>query len=260
MHRLKMLIENCCNNDVGDSMKSDGKIIAFLLVGLAVLPGCLQVPVYKIKPLTDLHTHFSYSEIKNNIVFQVRQLADTEIEHLFDGRAIELLKSVTVLHCSIHNLSKTNYIFSVDNNHFSALSSNQIIRLLKTSSTGRIATGTFGGIGTAMTATGAFLGCLVLIEPMFLVAAPYAVIFGVPLVTTIFALPFFGKAIKSAVMNHRIKKDLNNKIITSNMLIPSGDVISGLMFIKSTDYTPEFSLMVHEQHNQTNKIVFDVIL
>jgi hypothetical protein len=244
-------------------MKSNGKIIAFLLVGLAVLPGCLQVAVYKIKPLTDLHTHFSYSEIKNNIVFQVRQLADTEIAYLFDDRAIELLKSVTVLHCSIHNLSKNNYIFSVQNDDFSPLSSNHIIKLLKTSSTGRVATGIFGGIGTAGVASVALVGWFFLTNVVFTTFirhAAYGIAFGAPLITTIFAVPFFGKAIKSASMNRRIKKDLNNKIITSNMLIPSGDVLSGLMFIKSTDYTPEFSLMVHEQHNQTNKIVFDVIL
>ncbi len=241
------------------------KNIGFLLAGLLVLPGCLNVPTYKSKSLRVLHNNFSYRQMTNNVVLQAGRLTTYDIEYLFGTRAEQLLCSTEIIHCSIHNLSKHDYVFSTHDQNFSSLSAEQTARLIKTSSTCRIATGIFGGIGISAATNGTIIGgaiaCMALgLVPSFLgLAAPYAIVFGLPLVAIVGALPFFGKAAKSMIMNRRIKKDLRSKILTDT-IIKSGDTYEGLIFVKSSDYSPQFDLTVHEKGNVQNSITFDVDL
>src|SRR5258708_37613205 len=74
------------------------------------------------------------------------------------------------------------------------------------------------------------------------------------------ALAFFGTSIKSIVMNSRIKKDLAEKVLHEKVIINSGEQYEGLIFVKSSDYTPQFAVTLHEQDNMKNSIVFDVDL
>src|SRR5690606_10355437 len=111
-----------------------------------------RVPTYKSKSLSILQNNFTYREIKNNIVVQSKRLTEEEVCYLFDVRAQELLKSVEIIHCSIHNLSSQDYVFSPHNEGFSPLSVNEVMRLIKTSSIGRMATGIVGGTGISLSA------------------------------------------------------------------------------------------------------------
>lgn len=242
-------------------MKINGKIIGFVLAGLVMLPGCLRVPTYKAKPLNVLNNNFAYREIKNNIVFQAKCLAHGEIYYLFGERTKELLKSTEIIYCSVHNISNQDYIFSLKNKHFSPLSVPQVTQLIKTSSAGRLATGIAGGTGISVVANGLFAGglCLWLGGYAGLVI-PYQLIFGVPIAFTFGSLIFFGKGIKSMIMNSRIKKDLNEKMLQDNVIIKSGDKHDGLIFVKASDYTSHFTMMMHEKNNHKNRIVFDVDL
>ncbi len=236
------------------------KSIGFLLAGLLLLPGCLNVPRYKSQSLQTLPNNFTYWGMEDNVVLQSKRLTVEEIEHLFGVRAEHLLPSVEIIHCSIHNLSRKNYIFSAQNQDFTSLSVHQVTRLIKTSSTGRIATGIFGGIGISAVSNGAVIGAAAVLIPALSVAVPYAVIFGLPLMAIVGGLPFYGKAIKSMVMNHRINKDLQNKMITTDVIIKSGDKYEGLIFVKTADYSPQFNLTMHEKWNVQNSITFEVDL
>jgi len=241
-------------------MKLNGKSVGLLLAGLVLLPGCMRVPSYKPKSLQSIGG-FTYRSIEKGVVLQAKCLTEEEIYSLFDDRAKELTESVEIIHCSIHNLSKQDYIFSPKNKNFAPLSINEVTRLIKTSSVGRIATGIVGGMGISLSANVLFLGgvCL-LVGPMGCVIVPGQLIFGLPIAFTIASLPFFGKAGKSIVMNHRIKKDLKEKMFHKKVVIKSGDTREGLIFVKKSYYQPDFAMTLLEKNNQNNKLIFDIDL
>ena len=127
----------------------------------------------------------------------------------------------------------------------------EVKRLIKTSSAGRWAIVE----GIYVLANSPVLLCSYF---LYTPSIPYALIFGLPIAVNIIASLFIGKTIKSAIMNRRISKDLKEKIFRNNMIIKSGDKYEGLIFVKSSDYTPQFSATVREKDNRKNKIVFDV--
>lgn len=49
-------------------------------------------------------------------------------------------------------------------------------------------------------------------------------------------------------------------MIPKEVIIKSGDHYEGLVFVKSSDYTSQFSVTMHELHDNKNKIVFNVHL
>lgn len=243
----------------------NNKALGLALAGLILLPGCLHVPTYKAKPLKDLNDNFVYREIKNNIVFQAKCLTHGEIYYLFGDHTKELLRTTEIIYCSIHNLSNQDYILSLKNQNFSPLSSNTIKQLLKTSSSGRLAT----GVGAVGTAYALFLGSVFNVPGLmgaYIVGThiafgiPHLLVFGPPIVFIIGALPFFGKGIKSIIMNNRINRDLNEKMLNDNAVIKSGNTLSGLIFVKASEYKPQFNLMLQEKSNLKNKIIFDIDL
>lgn len=236
------------------------KKLGLLLAGLVMLPGCMSVPTYRAKSLNVLSNDFTYRQTKNNVVLRAKRLRSTEMYSLFGMRVEKLAAYVEIIHCSIHNLSDQDYIFSVKNKEFQILSVHDALQLMSTNSAGRLATGVAGGIGISTTANGLFIIGMCSVFPHFAIAAPYALIFGFPLVAIIGALPFFGKGIKSMVMNERIEKDLQNKMITGDKVVYSGDKYEGLIFVESSDYTPCFNMTVREERNPKNTMTFDVDL
>ena len=241
-------------------MEITKKMIGFLLVGLVLLPGCMSVPTYRAKSLNVLPNDFAYRETKNNVVFRAKRLRSAEIYSLFGMRVEKLAAYVEIIHCSMHNFSNKDYIFSAENKEFQSLSIHDALQLMSTSSAGRLATGVASGIGVSSTTNGLFIIGMCSVFPHFAIAAPYALIFGFPFVAIIGALPFFGKGIKSMVMNERIEKDLQNKMITGDMIVYSGEKYEGLIFVKFSDYKPEFTVTIHEENKESNSITFDVNL
>ena len=248
----------------------NNKVLGFALAGLVFLPGCLRVPSYKAKPLHTLNDNFVYREIKSSIVFQAKCLTHGEIYYLFGDHTKELLRTTEIIYCSIHNLSSQDYGLTLKNQNFSPLSMRNIKKLIKNN--------TANGFKEAAIASGGSYGVLaipIIVLRLLIKATPttavatvanaYATIFNLiylcgilPVVAIVVAMPFLGKAIKSMIMNHRITKDLNEKILHDNTVIKSGTVREGLIFVKNSDYNPQFNVMMQEKNNHHNKIVFDV--
>lgn len=260
-------------------MMINNKALGFALAGLIVLPGCLHVPTYKAKSLKNLNDNFVYREIKNNIVFQAKCLTHGEIYYLFGEHTQALLETTEIVYCSIHNLSGQEYVLSLKNENFSPLPMGDIKKLIKTSSIDRLGSVPLffmAGSGIALTTIGtitlASKGCAGLLTcPFFLwwYAGIWVVALGglssgmhtffttSILSCTVIPLVFFGKSI---VMNHRISKDLKEKMLRCEEFIKSGDMREGLIFVKAPDYNHQFSVMMQEKNNSRNKIIFDVNL
>jgi hypothetical protein len=239
------------------------KKIGLLLAGLVLLPGCVSVPRYKAKPLNTLCNDFTYREItKNNVVLQSRLLTNRAIQYLFEERAEELLGSVKVIHCSIYNISNQDYVISAKNKNFKHLSANEVAQLLKTSTTARMALTTgIGGVVCILPNELFLAPALLSFFPLYLMPASIVVYSCVAAVAVVTPFVFFGKAIKSAVMNGRIKKDLQKKMLyKKDEVIKSGEKYEGLIFVKIADYKSVFTVTMYEKNKAKNTITFDVKL
>lgn len=239
------------------------KKIGLLLAGLVLLPGCVSVSRYRAKPLNTLCNDFTYREItKNNVVFQSRLLTNRAIQYLFEGRAEGLLGSVKVIHCSIHNISSQDYVLSAKNKNFQHLSVHEVAQLLKTSTAARMAlTAGIGGAVSLLPNEFFLMPALLSYFPLYLMPASIVAYSCVAVVAVVTPFVFFGKTIKSAVMNGRIKKDLQEKMLyKKDVVIKSGEKYEGLIFVKASDYKPEFTVIMHEKNKAKNTIIFDVNL
>jgi hypothetical protein len=78
------------------------------------------------------------------------------------------------------------------------------------------------------------------------------------LFSTIMGYIGIGTGIKSAVINRRITKDLKTKTLHDTVVIKSGGHYEGIIFVKATDYKPQFNITMHEKNNAKNSVIFDV--
>lgn len=240
-------------------MKSKRSVWGLFLAVLVLLPGCLHVPTYQCKPLKNVSAAFTCRGVKNNVIVQAKRLNKEEIYSLFDTRNHELDKALEVIYLSVDNFSNVRYALSPKNIDLSMLSRQKIVHLMKTNS----ATGVVGGVGGVIVVGGTFLGIF------------WAALCGVGLTSEGSILAVLGScvvlaaaslaagvthSIKSMIMNKRIKKDLKAKTLHDKVIINSGDQYEGLIFVKSSDYNPQFTVTMHEKDNAKNSITFDVDL
>lgn len=242
-------------------MNCNKSFFGLFLALLVVLPGCMKVPTYRKQSLGLIRENYESQNIHNDIIVHAKHLTYEELYSLFGVRAKRLARSVEVVYVSICNVSSHNYIFSVACNTFTPLPYADVVKLMKTSTVGRCATGIVGGAGISAAANGLFVtGVMAILQPPSAIWIPYALVFGIPIAFVIGALPFCGKSVKSAIMNRRIKKDLREKLLPDNLVINSGDQCEGLIFVKASDYTPKFNVTMHEKGNTKNSVTFDVDL
>lgn len=250
-------------------MKLNGKSIGLLLAGLVLLPGCMRVPSYKPKSLQSISSDFTYRGVEKSVVLQAQCLTKDEVYFLFGDRAKELLESVEVIHVSVHNLSTEDYILFSDAMSIIQIPYSDILRSIQTRSTDHLKKA--GKVGGAVYGTLSAL-TLSFFAPKMIFSTHYkSVLVGFyccthamgvvwPIVAGLTVLPFIGKAIKSAIMNGRINKDLHEKMLHKDVIIKSGEKYEGLIFVKKADYRPHFTIDLINQLYTDNKIVFDVDL
>jgi hypothetical protein len=228
------------------------KKIGILLAGLMLLPGCMHVPAYKAKPLTTLRNDFMYHETKSNIVLRAKRLTYDDNHYFFNARGKYINNSFAVIYLSVHNLSSSFYQISPTDINDVIVSSEKVIKKLKTNSGTRLA----GGI---ISVSEALLSLLFGAGDNFMGGPSLIILIGFPIGIGLGCV-FLGDALKSRIMNTRIKKDLEEKIFDKDVIIPSGDKYEGLIFVKTTDYKPQFSVVLHDKTNAKNAVAFDVNL
>ena len=240
-------------------MKNNKSFFGILLAVLVLLPGCiLHVPSYRRQPLRMIRENFTYSGSENNVMLRAKLLNEVDKEDLFGDRigAIEG-GQFKVVYLSIHNLSDKNYSIMPHSIDLRQISCSRVIGLMKkTSSVGRLTAYVFGGIASkelfVLAASASFASANVI--ALSVVASTVGV--GLEVISLIGLF----RGIKSIVMNSRIAKDIKEKTLHEKIIINSGERYEGLIFVKSSDYTPQFAVTMHENNNMKNSISFNVDL
>jgi len=240
------------------------RFFGIFLAGLVLLPGCMHVPAYKCQPLQSMNEHCVYRGVEKNVIVRAKVFSQDEKKYFFNNYARN--DGQSVIYFSIHNLSRLDYVFSGNGICIKQIPYQEVIESMKkTSSRSRFVGGSMSA-GVALPATGwacaAFIGSATVKCP---ITAAVAMVIGFAM--SIVAVPFlvFGTAflvqgIKSITVNNRIKRDIAEKIMDEPVVIPSGGQYEGLIFVKVSDYTPQFTLVLQEKDAVNNTITFNVDL
>lgn len=241
------------------------KKIGLLLAGLVLLPACVQVPVYRGRPLGSMDNTHDYRESKNGMIVRIKRLTSYDKSDLFGEYAKKLScsnKPVEVIYCSFHNLSATSYVLPLAGIDLAMIPSKKIVRLMQTNVAGRLAS--FGAtclVGASLMVVslwgflwtaceGNDLGRILLFSGIG--GTTISAIHGSKQASSV------DDAIKA---NEHIAKDLKVKILSEEAtILQPGDKHEGLIFVKSADYASQFKVILHEHVNRNNKIAFDVDL
>src|SRR5579872_552117 len=232
-------------------MNYNKPFFGLFLAALVLLPGCiLHVPSYHRQKLRLVRDNCTYSGIEKNITLQAKLLTENDKQDLF-GKHIGHIEGddIKVIYLSIHNLSDKDYFFTSDCIDLKQLSSRNIVKAMKkTSSIGRLVlfhvTSSINPLSFIDHSNPFFIPVAICVSPVFLVTSLIGLIQG----------------IKSVVINTRVRKDIEEKIIHEKVIIRSGDHYEGLVFVASPDYIPYFSVLMHEERSIDNYITFDVDL
>lgn len=244
------------------------KIGLLLLAGLVILPGCYRVPQYRSKSLRFLgDSSDGYRESKNGFIARVKRLTNYDKKELFGQYSKKLDRYVNgpieVVYVSFHNLSSQVYLLPSAGIDLEIIPHQEIEKLMKTSTAARIA----GSVGSYFAmAMGGFLGWSGSLVTIMAHNAP-AWAFLIPLVGVSSAIAGFvyyckyAQSIEQSLKaNKHIKDDLEDKTLLEGIIIQAGDKYEGLIFVKSSDYTPQFNVTMHEQNNRHKKLIFEVDL
>jgi hypothetical protein len=136
---------------------------------------------------------------------------------------------------------------------------------MKTSTGAAIAKGAASGGITAISGTATFMTALVVLgasfdHPKMGLVLVYAGIHGLPILFLAGFVPYLGKAIKSAVMNGRLKRDLRKKIIDKEVVIKAGHSYEGLLCVASSEYSPQFNLILQSMDSARQPLIFPIEL
>jgi len=245
-------------------MKNSMRFFGIFLAGLVFLPGCMHVPAYQCQPLRSLDEHCVYRGVEKNVIVRAKVLSQDEKKYFFNNYARN--NDYSVIYLSIHNISGLGYVFSGNGIGIKQISYQEVIESMKkTSSRSRYIGGSMSA-GVALPATGcataaligfaitdcgkAALACILIGFGASIIAVPFIA----------FGTAFFAQGIKSTIMNNRIKRDIAEKIIDEPVVVPSGGQYEGLVFVKASDYTPQFTLALQEKDAVNNTITFNVDL
>jgi hypothetical protein len=195
---------------------------------------------------------FTYRGTEKNVIMRAKELSWRDKYYLF-GDHSDLIEDdkFQVIYISINNLSNTHYVLSPGLVGLKQVPCRAVAKAMKkTSSIGRLAVYyLFGGVPI----------------PLYVVAANGGSVLLATASTLSFGLGVIGliglaQGIKSIVMNTRVRKDIEEKILDKKRIIHSGQQYDGLIFVKASDYHPTFAVTMHEKNNADKTITFDVDL
>lgn len=251
-------------------MKNYKGFLGLFLAAMVFLPGCMNVPTYKLRSLQSVSDHCTYRGVQKNVVMRAKDLSPAEKTYLFNGRSELIDDELHAIYLSIHNLGNTPYTFSYDDIQVRQVKSGDISRSMKkTSSVGRLCgSALFAYPSLPIVTVFAVVGVArVEIVPIMIACCGSLIaggmiggIVALGIIGSGISLAFLAQGIKSIVMNRRMHKDLREKTLHEPVVIKSGEQYEGLIFVKSSDYQSEFTIAMHEKGKAKNTIAFDVNL
>lgn len=241
---------------MGVMMKSNKSFLGLFLAVLVLLPGCMHVPTYQRKSLQSVSDHCTYRGAEKNVTMRAKLLSRADKSALFGSRSTLIHDNdLQVIYVSIHNLSSVHYLSSPSDIDLAMIPYHDVAQLIKTSSVSGLVRGVAFSVISAVAPAGAMAFGMLMQLPVLCYGT-----LAIGVVSAGVALTFFGTSIKSIVMNSRITKDLAEKTLHGLIVISSGEQYDGLIFVKSSDYNPQFSVTMHEKDNKNNTVTFDVDL
>ena len=229
-------------------MNYNKSFTGLFLAALLSLPGCiLHVPSYQVQRLRLIRDDVTYNETEKNVTLGAKLLTEEDKNDLF-GEHIGALEDndCHIVYLSVHNLSDKSYVLTSGRIGLEQLALRDVVKLMKkTSSIGRLSVWYFSSVPPAVVAS-------LVHDP--LIIAPISIGFGIT------GIIGFVQGIKSIIMNGRVKKDIEEKIVPKKVIIKSGARYDGLMFIESSDYKSQFNVQLREVDQRKNVILFDVDL
>ena len=241
------------------------KKMSLLLAGLVILPGCIRVPEYNRRSMRFIDESCNYHEVKNSVAIRAKRLTENNKKEIFGESSNQLSKpkngSIEVIYVSLHNLTKNTYFISSAGIGMSVMPYSDVVPLMKTSTVGRVA-GMFALFYGSSIATPALLAGGIF-------AAAHGVIVGIPItiagcalgVASLATLFKHQSSVRHSVkMNNRITSDLAQKTLFEGAILEPGDKYEGLLFVRSCDYTPRFTVSLIQQYHPDKKLIFDVDL
>jgi hypothetical protein len=240
---------------MGALMKNNIKFLGLFLAALVLLPSCMRIPTYRSQPLRSASADFTYRGIENNVILQAKRLSEGDIQQIFGEQGQELSKSLDVIYLSAHNLSSISYVFPVASIDLAMVPYKDVAEVMKTN--------THRGFADGIVCAGATCATVYPAALSLMLSGPIAIVYGGFASGAIIgglSLAYFGKSIKSMIMNKRLTKDIEAKIFDKAIKLNSGEQYDGLIFVKKQDYTPTFSVKMHEQDIIDSTITFDVEL
>jgi hypothetical protein len=212
------------------------------------MPGCiLHVPSYRRQPLKIMRDGCLHNDSGRDVTVRVKKLNRDDKRELF-GEHIGKIKDskFKVLYLFINNFSDKDYIFTPDCVELKQVSCRDVVKSMKkTNSIGRLslyAAFSINPLAFMSSQNPAVIPVAICVVPFFAVMSCIG----------------FAQGVKSVVMNKRVRQDLEEKIAHEKITIHSGGHYEGLIFVKSADYKPQFSVTLHEKDNTKNSIIFDV--
>jgi hypothetical protein len=236
-------------------MNCNKSFFGLFLALLVVLPGCIRVPNYTRRSFVLVGDDCPYKAMQENINIEIKKFSNSDIHYLFDERS-DLLsyKKINVVYIAICNLSKNSYIITPDSIGLEQVPYLKIDKSMKkTNSAARLLGGAAGITAGALSEKAINSGACKDVGG-FLVLGSFSGI------SSVFGYIGIGTGIKSAVMNRRISKDIKEKTLHDKVIIKSGGHYEGIIFVKSADYKPQFTVTLHEKNNAKNGVIFDVDL
>jgi hypothetical protein len=236
-------------------MNCNKSFFGLFLALLVVLPGCIKVPSYIRRSFVLVGDDCPYKATQENINIEIKKFSNSDIHYLFDGRS-DLLsyKKINVVYIAICNLSENSYIITPDSIDLEQVPYIKIDKSMKkTNSAARLLGGAVGITAGTLSEKAIRSGACKDVGE-FLVLGSFSGI------SSVFGYLGIGTGIQSAVINRRISKDIKEKTLHDKVIVKSGGHYEGIIFVKSADYKPEFTVTLHEKNNAKNGVIFDVDL
>jgi hypothetical protein len=213
-------------------------IIAILLV----VPGCVHVPSYRIKPLTFLSHRFDDTVVKKDVTIRVKRMTKREAVELFGPRGRWFFKSrrnmIIPLHISIYNHSITPIITGPNNISMFCMYPPDVIHRLQSRSGLWALRSCICGLPISLgTLTVGFSAAVFghLLGSDGIIQAGWATIIAGS--SMLIATPIW--AISNAAISHsinkKIKADIMEKILDMNTTVQPYEHIDTLIFVHRRD-------------------------
>lgn len=256
------------------------QFISYLLscaILMTALPSCKK-NIGQSLSLRSLTSYLDYQATKSGITVRVRQLTETDCQHIIGEQAKRLFKKnrrrqpIYPIQLSITNSTNRLTALKAENIDLALTPASTVARRLQKNTFAQI----FGNFAagffiTALLATGSFLtlgasGIVLLVAGSHsalapaailggaaLLAAPTFLIIGTPVASTV-------KGVETAKQNAAIRKEIKAHTLKDTIVIESQKTVDTLIFVEKPNYKNTFSITLSNPHNAIEKISFPVQL